>query len=428
MKTIDTIRRAGRSLSQAKTRTLLTSVAIAVGAFTITASLAAGAGGRQYATDLVKANADTEALRVMPKMESERSSKPQEYQEGTSVATGRAGLVYHLLSDNDLATIRTTNGVASVDPVYNLDIKYVTRSDQKKFYASVNTYNPGIAQEYLAGTADTMNNRSILLTDEYRDALGFKDAASAIGQPIQLVIEKSATADMRTVQREILTFTVAGVYKSSGLSFTTGTAMQVNQAAAKEMYDYVNQGTSLDGAYQSAIIHAKPGADVNALKSALENKNFQVMTAQDVMSTLFQFINVLQGILLGFGGLAVLTAIFGIINTQYISVLERTQQIGLMKALGMRRRDVGRLFKFEAAWIGFLGGAIGSILAFVAGLIANPQIDKALGLEQGNDLLIYQPWMFLLVVGGLMFIAVVAGILPSRKAARLDPIEALRTE
>lgn len=428
MKTIDTIRRAGRSLSQAKTRTFLTSVAIAVGAFTITASLAAGEGGRQYATNLVKANADTQELRIMPKIESQNSTQPQEYREGESTTTGRAGVVFHLLSDNDLAAIRTTSGVESVEPVYNLSIKYVTRPDQKKYDASVNAYNPSITQDYLAGNADNLSTRSILLTDDYRSALGFKDAASAIGQQVQLAIEKSVTSGSRLVQREILTFTVAGVYKSSGLSFANGTAMQVSQAAAKEIYDYTNQGTALGGQYQSAVIHAKSGSDVDAIKTSLEGKGFQVLTAQDIMSTLFQFINVLQYILLGFGGLAVVTAIFGIINTQYISVLERTQQIGLMKALGMRRRDVGRLFKFEAAWIGFLGGAIGSMLAFAAATTANPYIDKALSLEQGNDLLVFRPWMFIVVIGGLMLIAVAAGIMPSRKAAKLDPIEALRTE
>jgi putative ABC transport system permease protein len=108
-------------------------------------------------------------------------------------------------------------------------------------------------------------------------------------------------------------------------------------------------------------------------------------------------------------------------------VLERTQQIGLMKALGMRRRDVGRLFRYEAAWVGFLGGVIGSGMAIIAGVIANPLITDALNLGK-THLLIFDPLTVAGVIIGLMLVSVGAGILPARKAAKLDPIEALRTE
>ena len=151
------------------------------------------------------------------------------------------------------------------------------------------------------------------------------------------------------------------------------------------------------------------------------------MTFAEMRTSIMQMVNIVQYGLMGFGALAIIASIFGIINTQYISVLERTQQIGLMKALGMRGRDVSRLFRYEAAWIGFLGGAIGVGLAFLVTLL-NPVIADALKLETGTTLLEMDWLLSGLLIAGLMIVASLSGWFPSRKAAKLDPIEALRTE
>lgn len=140
-----------------------------------------------------------------------------------------------------------------------------------------------------------------------------------------------------------------------------------------------------------------------------------------------QMVDIVQYGLMGFGLLAIIASVFGIINTQYISVLERTQQIGLMKALGARRKDIGKMFRYEAALIGFIGGMVGVVLAFLVTLL-NPMINGALSLERGTQLLKMDWLMCAVLVIGLMLVAIVSGWFPSRKAAKLDPIEALRAE
>ena len=425
MRLRDITRRAGRSLKNAKARTLLTSLAIGVGAFTITLSLAAGAGGRQYAEDIVSSNTNVKELYVQPKQEAVSDpSKPQEYSDTPSIAYG-GGFSMKLLQQSDVDKIKNLGGVESVTPVYNVTPKYVTRDGQKKYMAGVEAFLGTLKQEYAAGNGDNVDSNDVVIPDSYREALGFDSAESAIGKTIDVVIAGAVPG----VADKTFPLTVVGVTKKSDLAALGGqNSIQAESASVKSMYQYAQQGTPIENAYVAATVLAQNEGDVESLKGEINELGYEAQTAEDLMSFIFQFINVLQGILIGFGALAVLTSVFGIINTQYISVLERTQQIGLMKALGMRRRDVGRLFKLEAAWIGFLGGAIGALLALGAGSAANPWIRDVLSLGENTNLLIFEPWTFAVVIIGLMVVSVAAGILPARKAAKLDPIEALRTE
>ena len=180
--------------------------------------------------------------------------------------------------------------------------------------------------------------------------------------------------------------------------------------------------------YFALMVTAREGTNVDTVKQEiLAAGPYEAMTFAEMRTSIMQMVNIVQYGLMGFGALALIASVFGIINTQYISVLERTQQIGLMKALGMRRRDVSRLFRYEAAWIGFLGGAIGVVLAFFVTLL-NPVITNVLKLDEGTQLLQMDWLMSAALIAGLMLVAIASGWFPSRKAATLDPIEALRTE
>jgi putative ABC transport system permease protein len=200
---------------------------------------------------------------------------------------------------------------------------------------------------------------------------------------------------------------------------------------ARRLNDLSLEGTTDFRTYNFVLVKVEDGKDpakLSAAQQKLKDLGYQVRSVKETQEFLTNIIGVLQGIVAGFAFIAIIASIFGIINTMYISVLQRTREIGLMKALGMRKRDIGRLFRFEAAWIGFLGGVVGSALAVALGLSLNPWITRQLNLGEGNNILIFNPIQIAVLVGSLMFISILAGWLPSRKAAKLDPIEALRAE
>jgi putative ABC transport system permease protein len=155
MKIRDIAIRAGRSIRQAKARTILTSLAIGVGSMTIVLSLAAGAGGRAYVTDIISKNTNVHQIYVQPKQdESFDASKPQKYSDDPTVSYG-GGYVYKMLKQSDIDKISKVSGIKNVTPYYSFETKYVTVEGKDKYVATVDTFDPSITLEYAAISVKT---------------------------------------------------------------------------------------------------------------------------------------------------------------------------------------------------------------------------------------------------------------------------------
>ena len=458
MKTTDIIRRAARGLRNAKARTILTSLAIAVGAFTITISLAAGEGARQYADKLIGSNINPRALFIVKDKSifegGGRQAGLQVYDPDLGVTTN--GLTLKQITQKDIDVLKARDDLENVTPTYAPAIKYMQFGDNaRRFFGDVAVYDATILSETAFGTLPALGtdiaDDAAVVPESFASVLidqkVIKNAEDLIGKKLVMTATSSkatATAEelasafetggltaveaLSKPETKEFSFTIKAIAKKSATALAGTTAVQVSGNQARAISEYTTQGTTSYQKYVGATALVIEGSDPAVVAQELTKKDFFAKTAEDLQGVVFAVVNTLQGIVLGFGIVALIASVFGIINTQYISVLERTREIGLMKALGMRGRSVSRLFQFEAAWIGFLGGIIGTAIAVIVGLSLNPWLTEILGIGEGNYILIFQPIPIAIMIVSLMIIAMLAGWFPARKAAKLDPIEALRTE
>lgn len=425
------VARAFRGLKTARVRTLLTALAIAVGGFVLTLTLAASHGTRQFADSIIADSIESDNL-IVSRTDltgSESFTAVQEYDE--DAATGEWGMEY--LTKQDVEKLQQYDFAESVRVMYTIAPKYITfeKGDQGKDYRanSISSVDPAMKLNLVAGKGEAdIKDGDIVVSDSYREALGLDEAKDLLGYRLTVVVDSPRITLDPSAQPLEKTFTVTGVLNSSPLT-NEPLGIYINSNDAKELNDFATKGTPLADQFMLANLTVKNGEDEDAMAAAkkqLEDDDFKSMGASDAQEMVGQIIDVLQGIVFGFGAITLIASVFGVVNTMYISVLERTREIGLMKALGMSRRSLRWLFRIEAAWIGLLGGVIGSLAGWGVGSLLNPLITEQLKLEQ--NLLVFPLSQVLIMIGALIIVAMLAGMLPARKAARLDPVEALRTE
>ena len=144
------------------------------------------------------------------------------------------------------------------------------------------------------------------------------------------------------------------------------------------------------------------------------------------MSSITTIINVISYVLIAFVAISLVVSSIMIGIITYISVLERTKEIGILRAIGASNRDVSHVFNAETVIIGFTAGAIGILLTVLINIPINMIVHDLTGIMSLNSALPPLGGAALVLIS--MILTFIAGLIPSGIAARKDPVEALRTE
>ncbi len=184
----------------------------------------------------------------------------------------------------------------------------------------------------------------------------------------------------------------------------------------------------------SVLIYPKDFEAKNRITAKIESYNAQAGETRAVrytdyvglmMDSVTTIVNAISYVLVAFVAISLVVSSIMIGIITYISVLERTKEIGILRAIGASRRDVSRVFNAETLIVGFAAGVMGIIVTLGLTVVANIILTNLTGIQ---DIAQLPPAAAVILVGISMLLTLIAGIIPSRIASRKDPVVALRTE
>jgi putative ABC transport system permease protein len=459
------------NLFRSRVRTVLTILGVVIGIGALTSMVSFGTGMEKNITESFKSNEVFTTLIITSSPidlngQGKKGLQDKPIQSDTTAE----------LNDSSLLLLRQLKGVIYAYPEITFPARIEFRTENQTTTVQALPSDLGLYKPYsklLGGTFygndsskeavmrwETLRDLKIIVEDKENPyTLTSKDSAagyiivpadSIVGKSLKVISanfnpQKMLAAPMALLgmggkipfAESVTSLTICGIMPRSStfgpMSFKGGllippiTANSIPRLGFSSVWDILDANKKQD---QYSAIHMRVKAidDIDKVKKQVQKMGLQVFAVVDELDQIKQGFRVMDSFLAAIGTIALVVAALGIINTMLMSILERTKEIGIMKAIGGSEKDIRMIFFTEAIAIGLLGAVFGLILGWLvtklANYIANTSIipDNQLHV----DLFYFPPW---LIAGAFVFsvlISLAAGLYPAIRAARIDPVKALR--
>ena len=394
------------NLKRRKLRSWLTMTGIFIGIAAVVSLLSLGQGLQEYITEEFVNVLGVDKIII---------------ESNTIGPPGSAASKSLILTLRDLETVKNVKGIEDAGGI-------LIKSGVVKFKDEIKiVFTFGMDEDYLSifeglGSFEVIEGRELTDKDRFKIVVGNNHAFGNIwDRPVKL---------RDTMEVEGVKFKVIGIRGKIGNPFDDN-SISLPKNALGEILDIDNEESQIIARTAIGFDPKDVAKDVEkALRKSRNEKEdqetFHVHTSEQLLNSFKNIFAVVQGVLVGIAGISLLVGGIGIMNTMYASVLERTKEIGTMKAIGAKNSHILFLFLIESGLLGVVGGLIGVIIG----------LGLAKGAEYAAEIYIGSPLLQasmnpVIIVGALAFsfiIGTLSGVLPAMQASRLKPVDALRYE
>ena len=384
IKTKNVLNLSYKNIKQKKSRSMLVSIAMAIGMAAVLLILCLSSGLSNYVNNVYSEKAQSLVMVVTKTSNEEFLSSDIDNIEDLS------GISYLI------QTYSSSSAKYSYDTQTNVSIGKVQTYYENKF-----------EPEMLYGSIklDTDTIKYVIINETLANSIGNGSLISAVGSEITIEEDYSKT------------FIISGVYKD-----TFGSELQKNVFMSENGYKSITYSGNQE--INTLYIKANSTSYVSALKQDLKSLGFSVYQSDNSVDSVMEYIDLGTNILTAVGCVSMVVSAIMIFIVLFISVNERMKEIGILRAIGARKKDIRNMFMFEAGIMGLIAGCIAVVSCFAISLITNLICSATLNYS----LISYHIGYYLLGIAASVIISILAGISPAIKAADLDPVEALRAE
>jgi len=444
MKPLDLLRLIFGNLNRRKGRVALTAIGVVIGTAAVVVLVSLAIGLQRSANEQLYGIGDLTQIQVMPAYGMEGG--PVMVSGGGGISEGSGGpQAPKLLTNSALKELTSIPGVVAAIPrdymMGNMMMKY------KRLEGGANVIGIGInslsdlGMEAVQGNTD-LTRGSIIIGPQV--AVNFYDPRLRPGQepppPPDLYGETLTFVifrydDQGNETRKTVSFRVAGMLTETLGESDWSVYMRLDELKALNEWAMNRRINYNKDGYNQVVVKVDHIDNVLTVNDQINEMGFQAFTPQSFVQGINNFYLILQVIFGGVGAIALLVAAIGIANTMAMAILERTREIGLMKAVGATNRNVLSIFLGEAAGIGFLGGLGGVLIGWLAGQGLNVIAIVYLAgqtAQQGGpppSVAVYTPiWLPLFALLFSTLIGLISGLYPALRAATMIPVLALKYE